>query len=145
MKEILLNPYFSDFVVPLFSVFLTSGIKIVSRKDNYMSFQREDFAIGFDLLVTSLILIVVFASQTSYLIYQNQVSNIEELKTKLELFPWIILLFIIGLWSLSTVVRLKGWEQTNNSINPVLHKFWGVGLPTVIGIIALLITVKYFK
>lgn len=144
MNQILLNPYFSDFAVPLISVLLTMGIKIVSRKDNFMTPQREDFAVGFDLLVTSLILITVFASRAAYIVSKNEASNIEELKNKLDLLPWIILLFVFGLWSLSTIVRIKGWEL-HNTPNPVLHKFWGVGLPTCIGIISLLLTVKYFK
>lgn len=144
MNEFLLNPYFSDFGVPLVSVLLTMGIKIVSRKDNFMTPQREDFAVGFDLLVTSLILITVFASRAAYLIHNDKVSNNSDLKTKLELLPWIILSFVLGLWSLSIMVRIKGWE-TSNTPSPILHKFWGVFLPTSIGIIALLLTVKYFK
>ncbi|OUL60324.1 hypothetical protein, partial [Flavobacterium sp. AJR] len=144
VNEILVNPYFSDFVVPLISVLLTMGIKIVSRKDNYMTPQREDFAVGFDLLVTSLILITVFASRAAYIVSKNDGSNIAELKNKLDLLPWIIVSFVFGLWSLSTIVRIKGWDLTSSS-NPVLHKFWGVGLPTLIGIVALLLTVKYFK
>lgn len=121
------------------------AIKIVSRKDNYMSPQREDFAVGFDLLVTSLILIIVFASRAAYLIDNEQTSNKLELTSKLNLLPWVILLFVIGLWSLSTIVRIKGWVMNQNNPNPILHKFWGVFLPTSIGIIALLLTVKYFK
>lgn len=145
MNEILLNPYFSDFGIPLLSVLLTMAIKIVSRKDNYMSPQREDFAVGFDLLVTSLILITVFASRAAYLIANEQTSNKIELTNKLNLLPWVILLFVIGLWSLSTIVRIKGWEINPNNPNPILHKFWGVILPTSIGVIVLLFTVKYFK
>ena len=144
LNQILLNPYFSDFVVPLVSIILTMGIKIVSRKDNFLNPQREDFAVGFDLLVTSLILITVFASRAAYIISKNEVTNIDEVKNKLDLLPWIILLFVFGLWSLSTIVRIKGWELDNSS-KPILHKFWGVGLPTFIGIISLLLTVKYFK
>ena len=144
MNDILLNPYFSDFAVPLISVLLTMGIKIVSRKDNFMTPQREDFAVGFDLLVTSLILITVFASRAAFIVSRNEGSNINDLKSKLDLLPWIIVSFVIGLWSLSTIVRIKGWDLTNNT-TPVLHKFWGVALPTFIGIVSLLLTVKYFK
>ena len=86
MNEILLNPYFSDFAVPLISVLLTMGIKIVSRKDNFMTPQREDFAVGFDLLVTSLILITVFASRAAFIVSKNEGTNINELKSKLDLF-----------------------------------------------------------
>ncbi len=145
MNELLVNPYFSDFAIPLVSVFLTMGIKIVSRKDSHMKPQREDFAIGFDLLVTSLILIAVFASRAAYLVTKQLGPNLESIKQKLELFPWIILLFVLGLWSLSTLVRIKGWENSSDSSTPILNKTWGVGLPTIIGIIALLVTVKYFK
>lgn len=126
----------------MLSIFLTVAVKVVSRRDNFLAIEREDFAIGFDLIVTSLILIVAYGTRTACLL-GNKLTEEEmsSLKNKFEYLPWVILLYVIALWALSTVVRVKGWENNQRT----MHKFWGVAFPTILGVIALLTTVKYFK
>ncbi|WP_456314157.1 hypothetical protein [Pseudomonas shirazensis] len=140
MNEILAHPLFKDFAIPLLSVFLTIAIKVVSRKDSFMEATKEDFAIGFDLAVTSLILLVSFASRIAIEINLENNSNATEYKLKLGLVPWLLFFFTLGLWALSTIVRRFGWEQNQNK---VLKMWWGVIFPNILGLGALLFIVNY--
>lgn len=140
MNEILANPIFKDFFIPLVSVFLTIAVKVVSRKDSFMETTRDDFAIGFDLAVTSLILLVLYASRIAVEVNENISPKISVYKLKLEYVPWLLCCFIFGLWALSTIVRRFGWEQNQTK---VLKMWWGVMFPNILGLTALLFIVNY--
>lgn len=66
MNEVLANSYFKEFIIPLLAVFVTIGVKVVSRKDTFIQINRDDFAIGFDLIVSSLILLVTYSSKVAF-------------------------------------------------------------------------------
>jgi hypothetical protein len=142
MNEILANSCFKDFAIPLISVFLTIAIKVVSRKDTFMEATKDDFAIGFDLAVTALILLVSYASKIAVDVHANTSTNIEAYKKKLEFVPWLLFFFTLGLWALSTLVRRFGWEQ---GANKTLKTSWGVVIPDIIGMSALLFIVNYIE
>jgi len=141
MNELLLNPYFKEFVIPLLAVFLTIGVKVVSRKDAYMGLEREDFAIGFDLIVSSLILLVTYSSKIAADLHSGQATNPEMCNEKLEYLPWILFFSVFGLWGLSTMVRAFGWENNQNKL-----RLWpGIVIPTALGLFALLLTVNFIE
>lgn len=142
MNEILTNTYFKELCIPLISVFLTVAIKVVSRRDSFIQPTRDDFAIGFDLFVTSLILIVTYSSKIAIDIHNNQATNKEVCQKKLEVLPWILLFGIMFVWALSVIVRLYGW-QTNQSR---ILKIWpGIIIPALLGFLALVLTVKFIE
>ncbi|PAC33346.1 hypothetical protein [Flectobacillus sp. BAB-3569] len=140
MNELLANSYFKDFAIPLISVFLTIAVKVVSRKDTFMEATKDDFAIGFDLTVTALILLVSYASKIAVDIHLNISPQIEVHKKKLEFVPWLLFFFTLGLWALSTLVRKYGWVQNQNR---ELTMVCGVIVPDIIGLAALLFIVNY--
>lgn len=140
MNDVLANAYFKDFIIPLLSVFLTIAVKVVSRKDLFMKTTKEDWAIGFDLAVTALILLVSYCSKCAIDIHQTSNPNAELYKKKLEFLPWILFFYILGLWALSTLVRRYGWEQSQNK---ELKIFWGVVIPDIVGLLGLLFIVNY--
>ncbi|HXS35134.1 MAG TPA: hypothetical protein VN721_00425 [Flavipsychrobacter sp.] len=140
MNETLAHPYFREFIVPLITIFFTIAVKVVSRKDSFIGITRDDFAIGFDLIVTSIILLVTYYSGLATQIHNNIANNPELCRQKLEMFPWVLLFSICGLWSLSTIVRIYGWQ---NGQSKKLRIWPGVILPTFTGIIYLLIVINY--
>lgn len=142
MYEVLGSGYFKDFIVPLVSVFLTIAIKVVSRRDLFISPTRDDFAIGFDLLTTSLILLVMYSSKLAIDLQSKGSLNAEFCQKKLQILPWIITLAILFVWGLSSVVRIWGWQNNQNRI----LKLWpGVIIPLMIGVAALLLTVNFIE
>ncbi len=142
MNEILANSYFKDFIIPLLAVFITIGVKVVSRRDTFMQMSRDDFAIGFDLVVSSLILLATYSSKIAIELHENKAVNPELCKSKLEYLPWILFFAVLGLWGLSTFVRKYGW--INNS-SQTLRMWPGVIIPLILGLVALLLTVNFIE
>jgi len=142
MNDLFANPYFKEFIIPLLAVFLTVGVKVVSRKDSFVSLEKDDFAIGFDLIVSSLILLVTYSSKIAIDLHKGTADNVELCQRKLEYLPWILFFSVFGLWALSTIIRIYGWE---NNQSKVLKLWQGIILPTFVGLIALLLTVNFIE
>lgn len=137
MKSILLNPYFLNFFVPLVSTFVTVFVKVVSRNDRFTTFKKEDFAIGIDLSITALILFITQSVRTCILFVSQPVSN-ESIQNKVALIPWVIITFLFGIWTVSTLIRKLGWENEDK-----LNLFWGIIIPYVFGFISLFFVVNW--
>ena len=54
--------------------------------------------------------------------------------------PWILAAFILGIWGISTLVRKLGWEDDDR-----LHKYWGIIVPDIFGLFALIGVVYWLK
>jgi hypothetical protein len=117
-------------------------VKYVSRNDQNGSFKKEDLAIGLDLCITSLIMLITASVNN----YNKLNSNSLDAHTKklLEesnhLSPWLILLSLIFLWGTSTIIRKRGWDNSND-----LNKIWGIIFPNLIGIISLIAVFTWIK
>ncbi|EGQ8029030.1 hypothetical protein ACCH70_004402 [Vibrio vulnificus] len=130
------NPYFIQFGVPLITVGLSIFIKYVTRNDRHSGFKKEDVAVGLDLAVTALLIFITGSSQlTASLPADNPPV---EMVNKLASVPWIIMAFIIGIWGMSTLVRKLGWESDDK-----LKVFWGIVVPDVFGLAVLLFVVNW--
>jgi hypothetical protein len=140
--EILAHPYFKDFFLPFIAALVTICIKVVSRKDAFMGFTKEDFAIGFDISITALILLLTSATQCATDLHLNSKSASSASSEKLAVLPWILFLYIALMWGVSTLVRIKGWDVQNNNKPTV---FWGVIVPDIFGAISLLTAIKFFQ
>ena len=127
------------------------GIKYVTRNDTYGKFQKEDLAVGLELLLTACLMFLALTSDRSLQMAsinddlaaalakkdvpkaQELQSEVSALSQELAASGWVLLVMFLGLWSVSTLVRKLGWES-KDAMKPIL----GIGLPLVVGILALI-------
>lgn len=60
-SEILSNVYFKNLGIPLLSVILTTSFKVVSRKDNALKVNKNDIAVGINLIIASIIMLINYS------------------------------------------------------------------------------------
>lgn len=143
MNGIITSDWFQIIGVTVISTSLGIFVKYVSRNDTHnKSFKKEDLAIGLEMMITALILLI-----TNFVNEFNKLGNpsIEEtIKKSVRenelLVPWIILIFIIGLWGTSTVIRKIGWENEDE-----LKIWWGIVFPNIIGIASLIYVFTWIR
>ncbi len=141
MIEFLTNNYFIYFIVPLLTTGLGIFVKIVSRNDKYISFIKEDLAIGLETAVTALILLITSTVNDLFRLKQNTENGGEIiLPESILLIPWLLLLIVILLWGVSTIIRKLGWKNENE-----LNTFWGIVLPDIFGIGLLIFVVIWIN
>ena len=133
--EFLASGFFLQFCVPLLTVALTVFLRYVTRNDKRVAFKKEDLAVGMDLSVTALVIFIVHATALA----KESQSN-PDIATSLTIVPWFIMVFVIGIWAVSTVVRKRGWERAGK-----LDLFWGIIIPDVFGLVALLFVVNWIS
>ena len=144
---------FKYFMFPLFGAALGIFVKHATRNDQYAKFRKEDVAVGLDLLKTACLTLLVFATDKSAaLVTSNnsleaaitanvanaQLAVLQKANTALlrqVTDAWIIIvLMIIGLWSLSTLVRKLGWKNETEQ-----HGMLGIAIPLSVGILSLVL------
>ncbi len=140
---------FRYLLFPVVSALLGIGIKFVTRNDRYRAFTKEDMAIGLDLMLTAFLLYLALASDESLAlaavhhdmaasgIAQDSLKKLQgradDITNFLTSSGWIITALLVGLWSVSTLIRKWGWQSETE-----LRPMWGIGLPIVIGVLFLL-------
>jgi hypothetical protein len=155
MLQFLTTPWFKYFVYPLFGAVLGVAIKYATRNDRYTTFKKDDLAVGLDLLKTAFLTLLVFsvdksaelqkighlltqAAQENYkhhtIATAQLVVNLQAMNQKLTdhvTDAWLMAIFLIlAMWSLSTVVRKKGWAnetELNTGVGIVVPLLIGVG------------------
>jgi hypothetical protein len=142
MNSIINSDWFQIFGVTLLSLGLGVFIKYVTGNDKHKDFKKEDLAIGLDMMLTGLILLI-----TDTVNDFNRLSNpdlTQEVKIlvqdSLQVVPWMILMFAMGLWGISTVIRKIGWQNEDE-----LHSWWGITFPNIIGITALILVFTWVR
>ncbi len=136
MNQIITSEWFQIIGVTIVSSILGIFVKYVSRNDSHIkSFKKEDLSIGLELMITALILLITNTVNRFNTLSDNSIA--EPIKASIresqQLVPWIIMVFIIGLWGTSTVIRKIGWENENT-----LKIWWGIVFPNIIGIASLI-------
>jgi hypothetical protein len=107
-----------DFIVAataIVSVGIGVFVKIASRNDLHQSFSRNDLAVGLDLLISAIIILVSRAGARS---------------------SWGVLFMFLLLWLLSTLVRKTGLQSENHLKLPP-----GIVIPDIIGLSSLIVIV----
>ncbi len=132
------NRYFLQFCVPLIAVGATVFLKYVTRNDIYKAFRKEDLAVGLNISVTALIIFVTTGSKLAQDLAKTPQDPL--LITKSMSVPWVLAALILGIWGISTLVRKLGWEADDK-----LHIFWGIIVPDVFGLLALLFVVNWIS
>ena len=138
MIKILTSTFFTYFIVTLITTVFSVFVKSVSRNDSHRSLKNEDFAIGLELSVTALILFIAdsVAYTQKILLTESTLSA----EYKIIVIPWIIFLFIFGIWIISTLIRKKGWESENK-----LKIIPGIIIPNLFGFLALIFVVYWIN
>ena len=132
--DFLSSPVFRFLLFPLGSAVLGVGIKYVTRNDNYAKFQKEDLAVGLELLLTACLMFLALTSDRSLqmasvnhdlatALASKDVPKAQELQIKVSALSqelaasgWVLLAMFVGLWSVSTIVRKLGWASKDEMI-----------------------------
>jgi hypothetical protein len=165
MQDLITNFYVKNIGIPLITIIVTILIKLISKNDklNPSLVRKQDFAIGLDLGVTSLVILITnmvdlisqyynnpliknsaslppeqLAGQTIQEFYKVFLES-QRLQNKL-LESWLIsLALIIGILLLALFVRTLGWEK-GEQLN------WkGIIFPNIWGVIALVFVVFWLN
>ena len=143
MNEIITSDWFQIVGVTVISTGLGIFVKYVSRNDSHTkTFKKEDVAIGLEMMITALILLIT--NSVNQFNKLNDSAIDETTKTTItnteQIVPWILLVFIVGLWGISTVIRKIGWEDEDN-----LKIWWGIVFPNIIGIASLIYVFTWIR
>lgn len=154
MESLLASPFFLYAVFPLGSALLGIAVKHVTRNDQYAKFTKEDLAVGLDLMLTACLMYVLITTDRAVALRDanaalakvvpgnpTAASAIADLQTtsvrlssQLTMSGWLIALFFLALWSLSTVVRKWGWKSSTE-MKPLV----GIALPLAFGVMCLVL------
>lgn len=135
--ELLSSKYFQFFTIPLLTTLLSVFVRIVSRNDKFSIVKKEDFAIGLEIFVTAILLL---ASDTLKYVSNREAVPEVLLQNRLFVVPWIMLGLLIGLWSISTLIRKLGWKNGEN-----MNWWWGIICPNIFGLITLILVVNWIN
>jgi hypothetical protein len=146
MEHLLTTAYFRYLLFPLASIVLGIWIKFVTRNDQYAKFKKEDIAVGLDLYRTALLMYVVLLSdralelkrlasqiQPNVIAKPDLQTQMQTISVQLTNGSWVLLVFMLGLWGTSTVVRRWGWHSESE-----LKPTCGIAIPLVMGVLSLL-------
>lgn len=140
MIELLSNKYFQFFVIPLLTTLLAVFVKIVSRNDRFSTVKKEDFAIGMEIAITAILLLISDTLKYASIINASTLANQALANNKLLTVPWILLIFFIGLWGISTLIRKMGWKSEDD-----MHLWWGIAFPNLFGLLSLIFVVNWIN
>ena len=134
------SPLFLQFIVPLITVAFTIFLKVVSRNDNFKRFKKDDLAVGLDIAITALILFITESAKLAQQLTTQTSQTLAGISEKLTNAPWIILIFIVGIWGVSTMVRWIGWKGDDD-----LNVGWGIVFPDLFGLLMLFFVVNWIR
>ena len=154
IEEFLSNPLFLYFIFPIISAVLGIYVKYVTRNDQYAKFEKEDLAVGLDLIRTACLMFVLLTTEKAILLLDinkktndilslksidlEQVSSLQsqaqELTQKISSVGWKVALFFMLLWAISTIVRKWGWKS-DTELKPLI----GIAIPLSVGILSLVV------
>lgn len=137
--------YFINVGIPFLSVAGGIFVKVVSRPDKELKVKPEDWAVGFDIAIGALIIFITKMVAASNNLLELKDANLQkELQLKIISVPWLLLVWVIGLWGISTIIRKWGWKKDNSGqLTNEYDKFRGIIIPLVFGIVSLLFAVNW--
>ena len=104
-----------DLLMPLLAVALTIYVKCVTRGDAQFYFRKEDFAVGLEISVVAVLMLVAGPAGRA------------------TTAPWLVLAMMLGVWATSAFIRKYGWDGEGR-----LHLVRGIVIPDVVGLAMLL-------
>jgi hypothetical protein len=161
--QTMVAPWFKNIVVPVITLFLTVFFKSISK--TYVSIERNDFFVCFDLCASAIFVFVIgmidLADQIinppgltileAIKAQKINTSHIETLKSLLEEQSHIVLTkfglssFVLAVMLLLTVVisvmtRCLGWEKNGQA-----KWGWGIIFPNTLGLGLLIIAAMWIR
>ncbi len=137
MIEFISGSVFRFFWLPLFTVLLTMLIKACSKKESMRFLDKEDFAIGPNLITTSIFILVSKIS----IVALNIKLQPELLNAGTEIIMRLVVYLVImlfGLIALMTIVRRFGWERDIITGQNRLKTGAGIVFPDIMGLLYLI-------
>lgn len=132
------NNYVKFFAIPLLTTLLAVFVKMVSRNDKDVFIKKEDFAIGLDISVTALLLLLTDTlNYASRLATEKDAIRMHDTE-KLISVSWLMVIFVVGLWGMSTLIRKKGWNNPDE-----MHWGYGIIVPNIFGLTTLIFVVNW--
>jgi hypothetical protein len=161
--QTMVSPWFKNIIVPVITLFLTIFFKSISKR--YVSIERNDFFVCFDLCASAIFVFVIgmidLANQIlnpSYLKILELIkaqkmdpSQLETLKSLLEEQSNIVLTkfglssLVLAVMLLLTVVisvmtRCLGWERNGQA-----KWGWGIIFPNILGLGLLIVAAMWIR
>jgi|ERR1700723_3510620 hypothetical protein len=133
---VLATSWFKYGVLPSITTGLALLMKFNSRPD-VISFELEDWAVGFDLCQVSFFAILTDGvADAVRSIATTGITDAakDALKNRLETLPWVLCGMLIILILVSIVVRKAGWTKPAGVPQPKLNRL-GLILPLIIGVV----------
>lgn len=128
--EILSDFYIKNLGIPIFSVFMTTAVKVVSRKDHSLKVTRNDLAVGINLIVTGLIMLLNYAVKLADNAKTLSTDLLADNTAKLLNMVVLVLFYCIAAFLISVVIRIYGWQKDNEK---ELSTYVGVIFPLIVG------------
>lgn len=139
-SEILSDVYFKNLGIPLLSVILTTSFKVVSRKDNALKVNKNDIAVGINLIIASIIMLINYSVRVAEKV--KGLNGDEVIKNSNVLLSMLVLVLLYTLiaFGLTVYIRIYGWREDKES---ELKSFQGVFVPLFVGGIMLVIASNF--
>jgi hypothetical protein len=138
--EILSDYYVKNLGIPIFSVVMTTAVKVVSRKDHSLKVTRNDLAVGINLIVTGLIMLLNYAVKLADNAKNLSADLLADNTAKLLNMVVLVLLYCIAAFLISVLIRLFGWQKDNEK---ELSTFMGIIVPLIAGGFLLVVAANY--
>ncbi|MFN9109488.1 MAG: hypothetical protein ACK5XN_05385, partial [Bacteroidota bacterium] len=103
--EILSDYYVKNLGIPIFSVVMTTAVKVVSRKDHSLKVTRNDLAVGINLIVTGLIMLLNYAVKLADNAKNLSADLLADNTAKLLNMVVLVLLYCIAAFLISVLIR----------------------------------------
>ena len=154
MVDFLTSAVFRYLIFPIGSATLGIAIKYVTRNDRYKSFQKEDLAVGLELMLTACLTFIALITDRAVSV-ANANRNLAQLLqqtpiditavTKLQAqvlgltntlvtSGYVIAFMLLGLWGISTLVRKRGWKSDTE-----MYPVQGIAVPLAFGVLSLIL------
>lgn len=154
MVDFLTSTVFRYLIFPIGSAILGVAIKYVTRNDRYKSFQKEDLAVGLELMLTACLTFIALTTDRAVslastnrnlaqLLQQTplDIAAVSKLQTQaltltntLATSGYLIAFMLLGLWGISTLVRKRGWKSDTE-----MHPVQGIAVPLAFGVLSLIV------
>ena len=138
--EFFSNYYVKNMGIPIFSVIMITFVKVASRKDHSLKVTRNDLAVGINLIVTGMIILLNYAVKLADNAKNLSPDLLADNTTKLLDMVVLVLLYCITAFFVSFIIRIFGWQKDNEK---ELSTFVGIIFPLIIGGIFLVWAVNY--
>lgn len=124
---------FRFFWLPLITVVLTILIKAAFKRQTMKFLEKEDFAIGPNLITTSIFIVVSKISIVALNINDQRLTTLSGTEIIMRLVIYLLLM-LVGLVILMTIVSRYGWETDMVAHRQCLKTFPGIVLPDIVGL-----------